>query len=273
MSEVQRMNDSRSTLDAALVARLVGEVVQRIRDAGATPSASTTRAGGSPPPAAGSAPAPVATAAPAASPGGHVLADHVVTLAVLERVPAGTRRVVVGARAVLTPSAREHAADTGIEIVRQAGTPMTAAAAPRMFLVAHAACPADPSAKMAAIARAIPGTQRLPTTGLADVLAALAIHAGRDGARAVLLTGRPHLAVAAANRHASLRAVTGHDAIRVKGAVAECAANLLVLDPAALSSSALERLCSDLMLGADATPPTELATAPSTPCGCKGKHH
>jgi hypothetical protein len=126
---------------------------------------------------------------------------------------------------------------------------------------------------MAAIARAVPGTQRLPATGLADVLAALAIHAGRDGARAVLLTGRPHLAVAAANRHASLRAVTGHDAIRAKGAVAECAANLLVLDPATFSSNALERLCGDLGLGADATPPTELAAPPSTPCGCKGKHH
>lgn len=272
MSEVQSMNESGSTLDAALVARLVGEVVQRLRDAGAAPGAAATRAGGSPAPAARPA-HPVATGAPQTARGVHVLADHVVTLAVLERLPAGTRRVVVAARAVLTPSAREHAADTGIEIVRQALSPATSAAAPRMFLVAHAACPADPGAKMAAIARAVPGTQHLPATGLADVLAALAMHAGRDGARAVLLTGRPHLAVAAANRHAGLRAVTGHDAIRAKGAVAECAANLLVLDPATFSSNALERLCGDLGLGADATPPTELAAPPSTPCGCKGKHH
>lgn len=257
--------------DMELVRRLVTEVVQRLRAAGVADGSrpASQPAGGGSPPAAGR------DGAPATAASGHVLSEAVVTLAVIERVPPGTTRVIVPARAVVTPSAREHAADAGLQIVRE---PASIAAAPvsRPFLVAQAACAADPKVHAAAIARAVAGAQRLPASGLSDVIGALALHVGRDGARGVLLTGRPALAVAAANRHPGLRAVTGHDRVRVQAAVVECAANLLVLDPTSFSAPVIERLCSDLAHGPDATPPAELAygvTPSPLPCACQGKHH
>lgn len=268
--------------DMELVRRLVTEVVQRLRAGGAAhgpapapqPAQSKAITAAAPPAVGAAPPSGRRYGAPESAATGHVVNDAVVTLAVIERVPAGTRRVVVSARAVITPSAREHAADSGLEIVR-ASAQAAAAAAARPFLVAHAACAADPTVKAAAIARAVTGSQHLPASGLGDVIASLALHVGRDGARGVLLTGRPALAVAAANRHPSLRAVTGHDSIRVKAAALECAANLLVLDPAAFSSTSLERLCGELAHGPDLAAPAELAGGDghATPCSCRSAHH
>lgn len=268
---------STPSVDAEYVRRLVTEVVRRVRGgaaAGGLAAAPPPGAAGASP-SAGDAPPAAGHAAPPTAAAGHVVGDTVVTLAVLERLPPGTRRVVVPVRAVLTPSARERAADAGIEIVRQQPTAMSAVAPGRPFLVAHTACAADPTGRAAGIVRAVAGAAHLPATGLADVLAALALHVGRDGARGVLLTGRPALAVAAANRHASLRAVTGHDPPRVKAAAIECAANLLVLDPAQFPPVALERLCGELAQGPDRAAPVELAAAAahSTPCSCRGTHH
>lgn len=48
-----------------------------------------------------------------------VLAERVVTLATLAGRLAGVGRVVVGARAVVTPSARDQLRDSGIELVRR----------------------------------------------------------------------------------------------------------------------------------------------------------
>lgn len=281
------MSDTHAlSADAEYVSRLVAEVVRRVRGAagagGAAPApgpmtAAAVTAGDASPRAAGAAPPPSGSryGAPESAATGHVVGDTVVTLAVLERLPPGTRRVVVPVRAVLTPSARERAADAGIEIVRQQPGTVSAAAPGRPFLVAHAACATDATGRAAGIVRAVAGAANLPATGLPDVLATLALHAGRDGARGVLLTGRPALAVAAANRHASLRAVTGHDAPRVRAAAIECAANLLVLDPTLFPAAALERLCGELALGPDLAAPAELAgdVAHSTPCGCRGGHH
>lgn len=233
--------------DRATVERLVAEVLRRLA-AEARPSA----------------------AAPAARPAaaGVALADRVVTLAALERLPAGTTRVVIDARAVVTPSARDHARDAGIAFDRGASP---AAAAGRSFLVATAACAADPAAKAAAIARAVPGAQRLPASGLADVVAALATHASRDAARAVLLTSRPAVAVILANRATSLRAVTGRDAATIAAAAADCQANLLVVDPAAFAGG-LERPCTDFATRPMGSLPAELAAAPAG-CGCKTHAH
>lgn len=272
--------------DAEFVSRLVAEVVRRVRGAAAAgapvpapvpATGSGTAPGDASPRAAGAAPPPSGSryGAPESAAAGHVVGDGVITLAVLERLPPGTRRVVVPVRAVLTPSARERAADAGIEIVRQQPGTVAAGTPGRPFLVAHAASATDASGRAAGVVRAVAGAAHLPATGLPDVLAALALHAGRDGARGVLLTGRPALAVAAANRHASLRAVTGHDAQRVRAAAVECAANLLVLDPALFPAAVLERLCGELAQGPDLAAPAELAGgfAHAAPCGCRGAHH
>jgi hypothetical protein len=208
---------------------------------------------------------------PAQAAAGVTLMDKVITLSAVERLPAGTARVVIGAAAVVTPSAREHARDARIELVRgvaAAGAKQTT----RPFVVAHAECGSDAAGRCATIVRSIAGAQQLPATGLADVVTAIATHASRDGARGVLLCSRPAAAVVVANRAASLRAVTARDASALLAAAAECAANLLVVDPKAFSAVSLDRVCGEFSRRDLGAAPTELAAAPSS-CSCKGHAH
>lgn len=214
---------------------------------------------------------------PASRPVGSVAADsgstavavsgRVVTLAMLESLPPGTRRVVLEANAVITPSARDHAREKGLALDRLA----TGAAAPSRgpFLVAHAECGGDAAARAAGIVRGVPGASQLPASGLADVVAALAVHASRDAARGILLAGRPALAAAVANRSASLRAVTARDPAALAAAAAECNANLLVVDPATFPAAALLRLANELAVRPTGDTPAPLAARPAG-CGCKG---
>ncbi len=235
-----------SPLDRDTVARLVAEVIRRI-EAEAKPLPATR---------------------PAAQAPTLAIAERVITLHVLERLPAGTRRVTVDPKAVITPSARDHAKETGIAIDRGVAPGSAGAvASPRPFFIGFAQCKADPSAKAAAIARAVPAAQHLPASGLPDLIASLALHASRDAARGILLTGRPAVAVILANRSANLRAVTGRDAASLSTAAADCQANLLVVDPSAFAGG-LERLCVEFATRPGGTIPSELTSAPAG-CGCK----
>ena len=256
--------------DRATIERLVAEVIVRLQSVPRPAVAATV-----PVPASSSHGTPEASSnhgAPTAVAAGAALADKVITLAAIERLPAGTSRVVIDARAVVTPSARDRAKEAGIAIVRAAsGAETGPAGVARPFVIAHAGCAADPAARAAAIARSVPGAQRLPASGLADVITALAQHASRDAARGILLTSRPAVATILANRSASLRAVTGRDAATLAAAAADCQANLLVVDPASVSAG-LERLCADFASRPVAPLPAELATPPAG-CGCKTHPH
>jgi hypothetical protein len=205
-----------------------------------------------------------------------VLAERIITLDSLARLPAGTRQVTVPPRAVITPSARDRAREMGLAIV--SAPPAAAApsiAAVRPVAVAHAECGGDAARRCAAIARGVPAAQQLPASGLRDVVAALAAHAARDGGRGILLTGRPAVAAALANRQAGVRAVTGRDAASVARATAECAANLLIVDPRDFLGG-LERACTDFATRDRGGIPPELAAGPApaaTPCSCKTHAH
>jgi hypothetical protein len=236
-----------------MIAGVVREVLRRIRAEAPAASGPILSA----PPTAPPAP-PSAAASPA--PGGSVLAEKVVTAALLARLPAEVRSVLVRADAVLTPSARDQAREMGIEVVRSRAEGKTALsgqqpASPRPFVVAYADCQGDVGARCAGIVRAVRGAQQLPASGLADVVGALASHASGDGARGVLFTGRPHTATALANRSKSLRA-----------------ANLLVINPRELSAFHCERLARELSKRNWGNPPAELTAAPA-PCACSSHPH
>jgi hypothetical protein len=174
--------------------------------------------------------------------------------------------VAIEAGAVITPSAREFARDKGITIDRvvagshSAGVP---------FIVARAECVRDASAHAAALTRIVPGSMQLPATGLADVVAAIALHASRDAARGILLTSRPVVAMILANRSASLRAVTARDPSTLVAAAADVAANLIIIDPATFPMAALQRMAADFATRAAPEVPAALAARPAG-CGCKG---
>jgi len=242
--------------------------------------------------------APVSPAQPAAAsagsqPAGSVtIAEKLVTGASLATVPAGTRVVSLRHDALITPSARDAARAAGIALVRSAkgaGNVTGPAAQPRPLFVATADCPGDIAARTASLVRALPNAQRLPATGLSDVVASLGLHLTRDGGRAILLAGRPHVATALANRSAGVRAVTARDTQALLAAAEECAANLLVVSPRDMSGASLERIAvtfatrAPVALPADFAPATPAAaacpcsggpTAPAAhPCTCSTHHH
>jgi len=243
------------TIDTEAIRAIVAEVLRRIG------------------PVAEAAPRPAATspvAAPAApTVAGISLPGRVISIAMLEKLPASTANVRVEATAVITPSAREYARDNGIFIERTTAGGSRSAGPRVPFVVAHAECGGDGAARAAAIARAVPGAAQLPATGLADIVVALALHASRDGACGILLTGKPAVACVLANRSASLRAVTARDPAALAAAAAECSANMLVVDPAAFPAAALSRMATELATRPAGDVPAPLAARPAG-CGCKG---
>lgn len=246
------------------------------------------------PPAAPAAPALPLAKAPATGPstaaGAFGLAEKLVTAASLATIPAGTKTINLRHDALITPSGRDAARAAGWTLVRGAkGAQATSGAAPagRPFFVAAAECPGDSATRMAGLVRMLPGAQQLPATGLVDVVASLGLHLARDGGRGILLAGRPHVAVALANRSLGVRAVTARDTTTLLAAAQECAANLLVIAPRDFSASSLERIGVTLA-GRDPGPaPAELAPpaasgcacsgpppdAPAPPCSCTTHHH
>jgi hypothetical protein len=240
-----------------MIAGIVAEVIRRIRDE-------------QPPPAAPAGRVPQTVAPTAAVTMPPSLPDRVITLATLEKLPAGTRQIALSARAVITPSAREFAADRGLMLIRSAPQAERTSST-RPFLVA-VACGGDRQAAQsaAAVARAVPAAQSLPAVGLVDTLASIALQAGREAARGILLTAEPTVAVVAANRAVSLRAVTGHDTAAVQAAATAAAANLLILDPRRFSAGSLERIAVAFARQTAAVPELLRGTAAK---GCSCQHH
>jgi len=249
------------------VAAIVREVLRRIR-ADLQPASASPAA-----PAALALPTAQAAAAPTAAAGVFQLAEKLITAASLAAIPAGTKTVMLRHDALITPSGRDAARAAGCTLLRTAkGAQATPGAAPasRPFFVAAAECPGDSAARTAGLVRLLPGAQQLPATGLTDVVASLGLHLTRDGGRGILLAGRPHVAVALANRSPGVRAVTARDTTTLLGAAQECAANLLVIAPRDFSASSLERIGVTLA-GRDPGPaPAELAPPAAAGCACSG---
>jgi hypothetical protein len=254
-----------ATIDPEAIRAIVAEVLRRIGGAGVQPAGThdTVRVSPAEPEAAAGRLQVCAPAEAVALPG------RVISLALLEKLPAGASRVTVEAAAVITPSARDHARDKGIAIERLAVGGGRPAPTSVPFVVGHAECGGEGAARAASLARAVPGASQLPASGLADVVAALALHASRDGARGILLTGKPTIACVLANRSASLRAVTARDPAALAAAAAESAANLLVVDPASFPVAALSRMAAELASRPAGEVPAPLA-ARAAGCGCKG---
>ena len=251
------------------IAAIVREVLRRIR--------ADLRPLGALPPAAPAALALTAAMAPAAGPstaaGAFALAEKLVSAASLATIPAGTKIVMLRHDALITPSGRDAARAAGWTLVRGGkGAQATLGAAPagRPFFIAAAECPGDSATRTAGLVRMLPGAQQLPATGLVDVVSSLGLHLARDGGRGILLAGRPHVAVALANRSHGVRAVTARDTTTLLAAAQECAANLLVIAPRDFSASSLERIGVTLA-GRDPGPaPAELAPPAAAGCPCGG---
>jgi hypothetical protein len=98
----------------AYVERIVQEVIRRLL---------AMQAQGGMAPGVGTVPAsPGMAAKPAMVAKSVTVSDKLITVATLDRLPAGTTEVTLAARAVVTPLARDEARDRGIRLNRNPST-------------------------------------------------------------------------------------------------------------------------------------------------------
>lgn len=241
-----------TTVSQQDVARLVTEVINRIRQQNA-PNQHT-------------GPSPGMATQP--NPGSTVrITDRVIGADTIARLPANTSQLKLPHRVVVTPSARDAARERGISLVPE--TEPATVASSRLLVIARVECRTDVSSLAATISRAVPASQQLPAAGLTSVLASLADHVGRNAARGLLLTDNAAVACVAANRHQAIRAVTANDVASLETASAACAANLIIVEPERFPSRILERIATALTVR-ESTPPECLIAETQHPgCGCK----
>lgn len=200
---------------------------------------------------------------------GPLLTDKVVALAAVSKLPSDLTVVTVRHDAVLTPSAREWLRDHKVRVHRAtaAATTSGAAATAPAFLVAACDLPSRPAGQAAALVRAVPNGQHLPSAGLTAIVDAFAEGASRSGSRGMLLSSRPAAAALIANRKRAVRAVAASSVAEALAVALECRATLLVVDPRRFSTGGLQRLAIEFAKQKQGELPADLAEA-SRPCGC-----
>jgi len=242
-----------------LVASIAAEVLQRLSAGRASPEAAQPSA----------APA-VSVASPAPPPAsGPTLTDKVIVLATVMKLPRDAGTVTVRRDAVITPSALEWLRDQGMQVHRGAaasGSAQAAATAPT-FLVAACDLPGRSAALAAAVVRAVPNSQQLPSAGLKSHVAAFAEAATRSGSRGLLLSPRPAAAALIANRTRAVRAIAATSVREALTLAEECRATLVVVDPARFAAGGLQRLAMEFAKQTQQALPDDLAEA-SRPCSC-----
>jgi len=180
------------------------------------------------------------------------LADRVVTLATLDGRLRGIHRLVVGRRAVITPSVRDLLRKQEIALLREEPARPTGASPVSLAIIA-AEIDYDPSRLSSRLAAS--------ATSAASVQAAVvqAAESVRDRrVLTVLLTERTALAACLANRHRALRAALAWSRESVREATRAIGANLLVLNPARQTDEELAGLIAEFQQDAPHACPSEL---------------
>lgn len=262
-------------LDEATIAEVVRQVVLRLMaEAGAAPPSRTpVKSCGcgckgknavdgvctTPPGTVDRAPAP-----PAADPSEWHFSGPVLSLASLRDRPAGTRRVVVSAKTLVTPAVKDELKDRGLTWSRElrsiSGTSRTEANSRRdgtsaepteCFSQAH---PGRQDAALVGLPLVFRDAERLDGTALA---AAVAASVARHG-RAIVIAREPYAAVCDLNREASLRAGYAPTATALGKLVHQLRPNVVVVDARKYSHATLRQILD------------ELATRPPVGCGARG---
>jgi hypothetical protein len=177
-----------------------------------------------------------------------VLTGRVVTMTLLDGRLEGIRRVVVPARAVVTPAVHDELQRRRVALAYAAAAP-GAAARPVLLTLLTMGTPLDPAPLIAALG-GLPVEVR--PEGLDCLIAATERLAGAvTGGAGLGLLLTPHTAAAMclANRHAGVRAVLAGEVAATAAAAAGIGANLLVADPAVLGWGALKRIVLDYCRG------------------------
>ena len=176
------------------------------------------------------------------------LDEPLITLATLEGRLAGTRRVEVAERTVITPAARDYLSARNILLLRNSapskqGEPAKLA----RLLVGVAESEIEPAGWLdSPLGRQIE-LEQLARADLVDLVDEMARRVATDRVAGVLLTDAPDAALCVANRHSGVRAIGGLDAEGVRRARRTIAANLLVAQPSRQSPFALRQMAAAML--------------------------
>jgi hypothetical protein len=165
---------------------------------------------------------------PALAPAGElILNDHVVSAASLLNQLGGVQRVVVSARSVVTPAARDLLKEKNVILVRTLQSTMRGNA--RLVMAATSAR-FDSNGLVRALAQRNVHVQLIAAIGLTEVIRHLTVEIGEHEKLGVLLTDRVAAALCLANRQRGVRAAAVANRGELNEALREIGANLLVVD-------------------------------------------
>jgi hypothetical protein len=186
------------------------------------------------------------------------IASRVVTLGELEGKLEGIKQLVVPAKAVITPAARDLLRQKKIDVGY--ALPAKTANKPRLPLVVGVAeTKYDATSLVQAIARAGTTVERLAQTGMVQAVREISEEATKGGKLGLLLTGETAAALCFANRRVGVRAVAATSVVATPRAVQSIGANVLVIDPAGRGAFEMQRIVSQFVAGAPYAVPAEFA--------------
>lgn len=160
------------------------------------------------------------------------LEQSVIAVRDLEERLAQVKQVVVPAKAILTPAARDFLKERGIQ-VRRATVVTPKASRPTTLLLGVAETRHETTAVISQLRQRGVQVEQLARTGLKTVVAELAIEASRGGRRAWLLTEATHEAVCLANRTPGVWAATAQHRGELAAARKAIPLNFVITNPAA----------------------------------------
>jgi ribose/galactose isomerase len=168
------------------------------------------------------------------------LAERVVTLATLKDKLAGVKTIVVPRGAIITPLVRDELKATNIKL-EFADRPSDSKRAARQLLVAVTTT-FNPTRLLKRLAAAGINTQTLTAADGKEAVKKMTKELENAAAAGVILTDHPAATACVANRDPAVRAAVAADARSAQDALESLDANLLVVDPAAHSLFALEKI-------------------------------
>ncbi|MGM0490480.1 MAG: hypothetical protein ACQESR_27460 [Planctomycetota bacterium] len=224
--------------DARTIERIVSEVMRRVSSLPDPPPAAPSDPRPTPP-ASPPSPQPAGSAPsapqPAAPPSDTLMLDaRVVTTNTIHGRLKGIRRVVVGTRAVITPSVRDELQKKNIRLERHEAETVAATAA-NLTIVR---CASSNDAARAMTTLPLPTgavEQRQDELSAAVSYSTQAVH--DSGHASVLVTDQALAAVCLLNRSAHVRAAPAGTVEEVREAISAIGVNVLVVDPRRMTAN------------------------------------
>jgi hypothetical protein len=235
-----------------LIERVVEEVLRRLRAAaasGATGSLPASMPSGATGSLSASVPRDETAEAAAAAPDGELTVHcRTVTLASLDGRLDKVRRLMVPARAVVTPAVRDELRRKNVALVFGLAACNRPVKSLRLVVVAMGTI-VDPAPLVAAMAEQEVEAAYETSDCVIAATDRLAAAVREPGTLGLLLTPYTAAALCLANRQRGVRAVQASDATAVVEAVAAVGANVLVVDPAGRSLFQLKQMAAALCRG------------------------